>query len=60
VQSIVWYVLHQQNVLVYDSLTIILNYPVIPWIGLMVLGYLFGGFNVILIPRCVENGYKIG
>lgn len=44
VQSIVWYVLHQESVLVYDSVTIILKYPVIPWIGLMVLGYLFGGF----------------
>jgi uncharacterized membrane protein len=44
VQSIIWYFLHQKNVLVYDSSTIFIGYPVIPWIGLMALGYLFGTF----------------
>jgi uncharacterized membrane protein len=53
VQSIIWYFLHQKNVLAYDSLTIYIGYPVIPWIGLMALGYLFGtfyqkGFDIIL------------
>jgi uncharacterized membrane protein len=44
-QSIVWDVLHHENVLVSGSGHIIfLHYPLIPWIGLMALGYLFGTF----------------
>jgi len=44
-QSIIWYFLHQDNALVYGSNhMVILHYPLIPWIGLMALGYLFGSF----------------
>ncbi|MDZ7615069.1 MAG: hypothetical protein U5K51_16280 [Flavobacteriaceae bacterium] len=42
--SIIWYFLHQRqfvlNLGVFDS--VIFAYPVIPWIGLMALGYCFG------------------
>jgi uncharacterized membrane protein len=44
IQSIIWYFLHQKHRLIYDSSTILIGYPVIPWIGLMALGYLFGRF----------------
>lgn len=38
-----WYSLHQPNFLVLDSGNIInFVYPVLPWIGLMALGYVFG------------------
>lgn len=44
-QSIVWYFLHQNNALVKGSdCLVIIQYPLIPWIGLMALGYLFGTF----------------
>lgn len=44
-QSVLWYVLHQENILTYESSQLIfLRYPLIPWIGLMALGYLFGTF----------------
>ena len=44
-QSIIWYVLHQEQLLVINpNQLIVLKYPVIPWIGIMVLGYLFGTF----------------
>jgi uncharacterized membrane protein len=44
-QSIIWYVLHQEQFLVINlNQSIALYYPVIPWIGIMVLGYLFGTF----------------
>ena len=44
-QSIIWYILHQEQLLVINpNQLIILKYPVIPWIGIMVLGYLFGTF----------------
>lgn len=42
-QSIVWYILHQQQMLVYGSdFAFLIQYPLIPWIGLMALGYCFG------------------
>lgn len=44
-QSIVWYLLHQEQVLIINpNYAILLAYPLIPWIGLMALGYLFGTF----------------
>lgn len=44
-QSIVWYFLHQNNALVKGSdYLVIIQYPLIPWIGIMALGYLFGTF----------------
>lgn len=44
-QSIVWYLLHQEKLWAYSSgYLIFLKYPLIPWIGLMALGYLFGTF----------------
>ena len=44
-QDIVWYALHQEQILTFCSnKLILLHYPLIPWIGLMALGYLFGTF----------------
>jgi len=42
-KSIVWYILHQQKFLVLGpNNAFLFQYPVIPWIGLMALGYNFG------------------
>ena len=42
-KSIVWYLLHQQKFLVLGPNDMILfQYPIIPWVGLMALGYCFG------------------
>ncbi|MFY0651280.1 MAG: DUF1624 domain-containing protein [Cyclobacteriaceae bacterium] len=41
--DIIWYVFHQQNILVTDNNHVMfLYYPAMPWAGLMILGYLFG------------------
>ncbi|OUR92234.1 hypothetical protein A9Q87_07070 [Flavobacteriales bacterium 34_180_T64] len=44
-KSIIWYILHQQQFLsVGPDRMIAFVYPIIPWIGLIVLGYCFGTF----------------
>ncbi len=42
--SILWYYLHQKSVVVFDQgqSVLLIFYPVLPWIGLMILGYCFG------------------
>jgi uncharacterized membrane protein len=43
-QSIIWYFLKQKGAITIPDHLILFNYPLIPWIGLMALGYLFGTF----------------
>ncbi len=53
-QSIIWYILHQANIVTVSSTSDIgIFYPILPWIGLMVLGYSLGylyqkGFHPII------------
>ena len=53
-QSIMWYILHQSNIVTINSSSDIgIFYPILPWIGLMILGYSLGylyqkGFNPVL------------
>lgn len=44
VPDLIWYVLHQPGAVFIDS-THLINfvYPALPWMGLMALGYVFGG-----------------
>jgi uncharacterized membrane protein len=44
-KSIIWYLLHQQSYfLISENRWIGITYPVLPWIGVIVLGYCFGTF----------------
>ena len=40
--DLIWYVLHQPNTLFLGNTIVSLVYPVLPWLGLMILGYGFG------------------
>tara|TARA_Y100000589_G_scaffold128869_1_gene122686 strand:+ start:505 stop:1677 length:1173 start_codon:yes stop_codon:yes gene_type:complete len=41
--AIVWYFLHQQSLIkISDSTSLVFGYPIIPWIGLMALGFVIG------------------
>jgi uncharacterized membrane protein len=45
--SILWYILHQRQGFSIDSgQIIVIGYPIIPWIGVIVLGYCFGTLYV--------------
>jgi len=49
--NIIWYALHQPKVVFIDSThEINFVYPVLPWIGLMALGYVFGSFYQKEVP----------
>ncbi|HPJ43036.1 MAG TPA: heparan-alpha-glucosaminide N-acetyltransferase domain-containing protein [Spirochaetota bacterium] len=42
-KSVIWYILHQENVFQMGDLRMIrISYPVLPWIGVMMLGYCLG------------------
>jgi uncharacterized membrane protein len=44
-RDLIWYILHQHEFLVLESNRVIsFTYPVLPWIGLMTLGYVLGNF----------------
>ena len=40
--AFIWSVLHDENKFTYGTFTFYVHYPVIPWIGLMTLGYYLG------------------
>ena len=42
IADVVWYILHQPNSVFIEDTLINFVYPVLPWIGLMALGYVFG------------------
>lgn len=44
VESIIWYVLHQQKFLPYGQQMYIVNYTLLPWIGILLLGFYFGPY----------------
>lgn len=46
VSDLIWYVLHQPNTLFLGNSLVSLVYPVLPWLGLMAVGYGFGMFYV--------------
>ena len=41
-RDLLWYALHQPNAFFLGDTTISLFYPILPWLGLMALGYVFG------------------
>lgn len=41
-QATLWTLLHVRNVITYEHFTWVLAYPIIPWVGVILLGYHFG------------------
>ncbi|HEY3474851.1 MAG TPA: heparan-alpha-glucosaminide N-acetyltransferase domain-containing protein [Anaerolineales bacterium] len=49
-QDLLWYTLHQPNTVSIDGTLVSFVYPVLPWTGLMTLGYVFGSFYQNILP----------
>jgi len=52
IDSILWYFLHQMAIVeVSESTSIIFGYPVLPWIGLIAIGYVLGSLFINYQPN---------
>ncbi len=40
--TILWYILHQSQFVMFGNRMVAFFYPILPWVGVMVLGFLFG------------------
>ena len=40
--SHIWIFLHHRDVIRFDDMTLVVAYPIVPWAGVMLLGYYFG------------------
>lgn len=51
-ESILWYFFHQMTIVeVSESTSIVFGYPIIPWIGLMAIGYVLGSIFINYEPK---------
>ena len=55
--SNLWYVLHVQGLIQIFGINLFVIYPLIPWIGVMALGYAFGA--IIVMPENERRGVLI-
>ncbi|MEW5798711.1 MAG: heparan-alpha-glucosaminide N-acetyltransferase domain-containing protein [Bacteroidota bacterium] len=52
--SNLWYVLHVQGLIQIFGINLFVIYPLVPWIGVMALGYSFG--SIITLPESERKG----
>lgn len=59
--SVIWYVLHQPNynISIAPNLMIGIVYPVLPWIGVMALGYCFGNLYSSNFDSCIRKKWLL-
>ena len=58
-----WIILHQNGafpILDNDSPSIYVNYPLLPWLGVMLVGYVFGSVYLLSIEKRRQTLLKIG
>ncbi len=59
-QDIIWYTLHQPNAVFIVGSLVNFLYPVLPWIGLMALGYVFGTLYKNDFPAIRRRRWLLG
>ena len=58
--SILWYMFHQINgISVGENRLLVFSYPILPWIGVMLLGYAFGTFYRKGFNEAIRHKYLI-
>ena len=61
IESVIWYMLHQANgIPVGDATFVYFAYPVIPWIGLIALGYCLGSLYTRGYDRFLRKKWLLG
>jgi uncharacterized membrane protein len=55
-----WNILHQPGVFTIGSEPVVLAYPLVPWIGVMALGFCFGSVMELDAPRRERRMLKLG
>jgi uncharacterized membrane protein len=58
--DLLWYTLHQPNTVFLGSSLVNFLYPVLPWMGLMALGYVFGTLYRPDVPARERRGWLFG
>jgi uncharacterized membrane protein len=58
--NIFWYILHQPRLLVLDERVISIFYPILPWAGLMALGYVAGNLYKSDVPASRRTAWLLG
>ena len=58
--NILWYILHQSNgISIGENRFLYFSYPILPWIGVMLLGYAFGTFYRKGFNEAIRHKYLI-
>ncbi|WP_242119430.1 DUF1624 domain-containing protein [Aestuariivivens sediminicola] len=61
IESVIWYMLHQANgIPLGDATFVYFAYPVIPWIGLIALGYCLGSLYTRGYDRSLRKKWLLG
>ena len=58
--DILWYILHQPRLVLLNERAISIFYPVLPWMGVMAMGYVAGNLYKSEVPRSQRTAWLFG
>ena len=60
VSDILWYIVHQPKLLIFNQRVVSIFYPVLPWAGVMVLGYVTGNLYKKEVSAARRTAWLLG